>query len=39
MNECQKSHDDSIVNTLITPWSLLVVTSMPFAANRAVADW
>lgn len=29
----------SMINTLITPWSLLGVTSMPFAANTAVADW
>lgn len=27
------------INTLITPWSLLSVTSMPLAANTAVADW
>lgn len=25
--------------TFITPWSLLGVTSMPFAANMSVADW
>lgn len=27
------------ISTLITPWSLLGVTSMPLAPNTAVADW